>query len=182
MRKLMDLSCDEPVTVRETEDALFGAVTVELDTAAGLVDVRGDTVPQVVVRRADGVADVDARIPVGTRDGALLSLAVDGCATRIEPGRGRLTRRSFRVDVTYEGVAYRLVPDALTESRLLRDGKPIGRFASDGDGTVLAEWEDGARVRAVEAALGYALAAAFGTGAQPMWMLLLDALGDLLPG
>ncbi|CAL9299519.1 hypothetical protein AB0N23_19245 [Streptomyces sp. NPDC052644] len=178
----MDLPCEAPVTVRETEDTLFGSVAVALDTAAGVVDVRGDTVPGVVVRRADGVADVDEHIPVGTRDGALLSLVVDGEAVPVRPGKGRLTRRSFRVDVTYEGVAYRLVPDALSESRLLRDGKPIGRFSSDGDGVVLAEWQDDARVRAVEAALGYALAAAFGTGALPMWMLVLEALGDLLPG
>lgn len=178
----MDLSCEAPVRVRETEDTLFGSVAVALDTAAGVVDVHGDTVPSVVVRRAEGMADVDEHIPVGTRDGALLSLVVDGGAVPIRPGKGRLTRRSFRVDVTYEGVAYRLVPDALSESRLLRDGTPIGRFSSDGDGIVLAEWQDDARVRAVEAALGYALAAAFGTGAQPMWMLMLDALGDLLPG
>ncbi|MFJ8696239.1 hypothetical protein [Streptomyces roseolilacinus] len=167
--------------VRPAEDSLFGSVSVVLDIAAGVVDVHGDTVPRVVVRRAEGVTDVDDHVPVGTRDGALLSLSVDGGTVPIRPGKGRLTRRSFRVDVSCEGVVYRLVPDSLAGSRLLRDGEPIGRLSSDGDGTVSAEWRDGVRVRAVEAALGYALAAAFGTGAQPMWMLALEALGDLLP-
>ncbi|MFD8551058.1 hypothetical protein ACFV08_05570 [Streptomyces fradiae] len=177
----MESAQDVAVRVREAEDPLFGAVTVELDTAAGMVEVRGDTVPQIVLRRAVGVREVDEHIPVGTRDGALLSLAVDGAAVQVRPGKGRLTRRSFRVDVTYEGIVYRLVPDSLAGSRLLRDGDPLGWLESVGDGDVSARWRDGACVRAVEAAIGYALAAGFGIGAQPMWALALEALGDLLP-
>ncbi|WP_262387254.1 hypothetical protein [Streptomyces sp. TRM49041] len=168
--------------VRVAEDVLFGGIRVSLDTVGGAVTVHGDAVPGIAVRRADGVDRVDAHIPVGTRDGALLSLTVDGADVPIRPGKGRLTRGSFRVDVPYDGIVYRLVPDSMAESRLLRGRQRIGGFSSDGDGVVLARWEEGVRVRAVEAALGYALAAAFGTGAQPMWLLMADALGDLIPG
>ncbi|WP_226962590.1 MULTISPECIES: hypothetical protein [unclassified Streptomyces] len=165
-----------------TRDELFGEVRVTLDAAHGLVTVDGDGLPLVVVRRAAGTGDVDEQVPVGTRDGRRLALAVDGGAVPVSPGRGRLTRRSFRVDVAHAGVRYRLVPDSLTGSRLLRGSERVGELSSDGDGVVVARWVTGAGVRPVEAALGYGLAAAFGTGALPMWMLLLDALGDLVPG
>ncbi len=144
--------------------------------------VEGEGLPRVVVRRAEGSGEVDEHVPVGTRDGRRLALTVDGRGRPGLPGRGRLTRRSFRVDITHAGVRYRLVPDSMTGSRLLRGSERIGELSSDGDGVVVAQWAAGAGVRPVEAAIGYALAAAFGTGALPMWMLLLDALGDLLPG
>ncbi|MCH0543316.1 hypothetical protein I3F58_27960 [Streptomyces sp. MUM 203J] len=169
--------------VSTTRDDAFGEVRVVLDTAAGVVTVSGDRVPTVVIRRRAGDdVEVNAHIPVGTRDGGLLSLTVDGHSVPVRPGKGRLTRRSFRADAAYGGDRYRLVPDSMVGSRLLRGRQRLGEFSSDGDGVVLAEWRGDADVRAVEAALGYALAAAFGTGAQPMWMLALDALGDLIPG
>ncbi|MET8299260.1 hypothetical protein ABZ729_16325 [Streptomyces sp. NPDC006678] len=169
-----------PIT-SSTDDALFGDVHVSLDTREGVVTVDGEGIPSIVIRRADGT-EADDHTPVGTRDGSLLSLEIAGRATPLRPAKGRLTRKSFRVDVIRDDTTYRLVPDSIPGSRLLRDGQHIGDFASDGDGIVLAEWKEGAEVRPVEAAVGYALAVAFGTGAQPMWMLVLDALGDLLPG
>ncbi|MEN2422520.1 hypothetical protein AABB02_30985 [Streptomyces rimosus] len=43
-----------------------------------------------------------------------------------------------------------------------------------------AEWEKGAAPVPYDASVGYALAAAFGTGAEPMWKLAWDAvLGTL---
>ncbi|MFF8384272.1 hypothetical protein [Streptomyces kanasensis] len=171
------------VRVKVVEDDLFGPVTVSLDLGAGAVVVHGDAVPPVELRRDAAVSAIDEHVPVGTRDGASLTLVVDGSAVPIRPGKGRLTRHSFRVDVAHGEVVYRLVPDSLAGSRLLRDGEPIGGFTSDGDGAVLVEWRDGVGVRAVEVGLGYALAAAFGTGAGPMWLLVLEALGDLItPG
>ncbi|MFD7612586.1 hypothetical protein [Streptomyces sp. NPDC059828] len=164
-----------------THDDLFGQVHVSLDIREGVVTVAGEGIPSVVIRRADGTA-ADEHVPVGTRDGSLLSLEIDGCATPIRPAKGRLTRNSFRVDVDWADATYRLVPDSIPGSRLLRDDQHIGDLSSDGDGVVLAQWCEGARTRPVEAAVGYALAVAFGTGAQPMWMLALDAVGDLIPG
>ncbi|MCJ0875156.1 hypothetical protein [Streptomyces sp. AP-93] len=38
-----------------------------------------------------------------------------------------------------------------------------------------SEWQDKGRRTPDDAAVGYALAAAFGTGAEPMWKLTLDA-------
>ncbi|GGX15447.1 hypothetical protein GCM10010297_41100 [Streptomyces malachitofuscus] len=43
------------------------------------------------------------------------------------------------------------------------------------------EWEPGRAREPYDASVGYALAAAFGTGAEPMWKLTLDAVLDLWP-
>nr|WP_257003252.1 hypothetical protein [Streptomyces sp. Alain-F2R5] len=172
---------ERPVRESVAEDGRFGAVTVRLDTALGEVTVEGGAVPRVELRRAEG-AETDDHVPVGTRDGKRLTLTVDGEEAVLAPSKGRLTRRSFAVDVRYAGRAWRLVPDSVAGSRLLRDGEHVGDFGSQGDGRVLAEWREGAEPEALDAALGYALAAAFGTGAHPMWMLVVDAVGDIVPG
>ncbi|MFJ8535620.1 hypothetical protein [Streptomyces sp. NPDC093591] len=174
------------MTVTETpvEDSLFGPLTVRLDTERGEVVVGGEALPRIVLSRAAGT-ETDDHIPVGTRDGGRLTLTVDGEEASVRPAKGRLTRRSFRVDVRHAGHVWRLVPDSLPGSEFLRDGRRLGNFCSEGDGAVTAEWrpESGPDTApdATDAALGYALAAAFGTGAQPMWMLVGDAIGDLIP-
>ncbi|CAM5607968.1 hypothetical protein [Streptomyces avidinii] len=85
------------------------------------------------------------------------------------------------MDVEYDGAVYRLVPDSVPSSRLTRDGTHLGDFSSDGDETVIAEWREDRELRPADAAIGYALAAAFGTGAQPMWMMIVDGVSSALP-
>jgi hypothetical protein len=162
------------------QDDLFGELSVWLDPEKGEVAVEGRAVPEIVLRRVAGTR-TEEHIPIGTRKRDRLTLDVDGQEAVVRPAKGRLTRRSYRVDVRHAGHAYRLVPDSISGSRLLKDKKHIGYFSSEGDGHVLAEWKEGARVDAVDAALGYTLAAAFGTGAAPMWTHALEAAGELLP-
>ncbi|MEV6728370.1 MULTISPECIES: hypothetical protein [unclassified Streptomyces] len=100
-----------------------------------------------------------------------VTMTIDGAVVRLVPAKGFLTRHSYRVDAD----RYRLVPFSLSESSLLLDGERIGVFTSVGDGRVWAEWHDETRRTPDDAAVGYALAAAFGTGAEPMWKLTLDA-------
>ncbi|PKW11426.1 hypothetical protein SAMN05428944_1356 [Streptomyces sp. 1222.5] len=47
---------------------------------------------------------------------------------------------------------------------------------------MFAVWREGTTQSASDAALAYALAGAFCTGAQPMWMTAIETAGDLLPG
>ncbi|MEH6377095.1 hypothetical protein V7793_22575, partial [Streptomyces sp. KLMMK] len=162
-------------------DDRFGEITVLLDSDEGRVEVLGDAVPPAVLERAAG-AQTDVHVPVGTRNGAHLTMAVGAEAVRLVPGRGRLSRRSYAVKAVLDGVAYRLVPDSLDGSRLLKDGRHIGDFSSGGDGRVLAGWKEGADVAPADASVGYALAAAFGTGGQPMWMMAIEAASELIPG
>ncbi|MFE0810022.1 hypothetical protein ACFW4M_07150 [Streptomyces sp. NPDC058794] len=172
---------DKPVLETVAEDDRFGTITVRLDTGRGEVTVEGDAVPRVELYREEGT-ETDDHTPVGTRDGDRLTLTVGGEPAVISPAKGRLTRRSFAVDVRHAGRTWRLVPDSIPGSRLLRGQDHLGDFSSDGDGRVLAEWREDAEPEALDAALGYALAAAFGTGAQPMWMLAMEAVGDMIPG
>lgn len=151
---------------------------MEFDPVAGAVTVSGDGLPHVELRRTGGEAD--AHTPVGTRAADRLALTVDGEPATLALAKGRLTRRSYRVDVRCGDARYRLVPDSLAGSRLLRDGRRLGTLMCDGDGRVDAEWRENAKVLALDVSVGYALAAGFGTGAQPMWMTATEIVADLL--
>ncbi len=161
------------------QDTRFGGVTVRQDGQDRL-EVEGESIPHVVLER-DPAAEVDPHIAIGTRDPARLTLRIDGAHAELRPAKGRFSRRSYRVDVEYGGASYRLVPDSIPSSRLTRDGVHLGDFSSDGDESVIVEWKEGCEIRPADAAIGYALASAFGTGGQPMWMMIVDGVADALP-
>ncbi|MER7111581.1 hypothetical protein [Streptomyces sp. NPDC000229] len=154
--------------------------TVRLLSGAGTLDVTGPGLPHVRLVRATGT-EPDPHIPIGTRDPALLTLTVDGRPAGIAPAKGRLSRRSYRVDARVGTARYRLVPCGYGESRLLRNGRRLGELQSTGDGHVTTDWDENAKVAAQDVAVGTALAAAFGTGAQPLWETTLDAVTELIP-
>lgn len=175
----------EAFTYEHAADRLFGVVHIALDHEGGTLTVSGDGLPHTEIRRSAG-APSENHVPIGTREQGRLTLSVDGADEALRPEKGFLTRRSYRVEVesAARGQTYLLVPDSLGTSRLLRDGRLLGVFTSTGDGTVGAEWEEpksGKRVEPHDAAVGYALAAAFGTGAEPMWKLTLNALLEMWP-
>ncbi|MET8749285.1 hypothetical protein ABZW32_04270 [Streptomyces sp. NPDC004667] len=161
------------------EDTRFGGITVRQDGQDRL-EVEGEGIPHVVLERDPG-SEVDPQTAIGTRDPAFLTLRIDGREAELKPAKGALSRRSYRVDVEFEGVGYRLVPDSVPSSRLTRDGTHIGDFSSDGDELVIAEWREDAETRPLDASVGYALASAFGTGGQPMWMMIVDGVSSALP-
>lgn len=170
----------EPVVEALVADDRFGEISVRVDVVRGEVVVAGERVPRIEIRRAEGT-EFEEHIPVGTRNGTLLTLTVDGADAVIEPARGRLTRSSFRVDVGYGEHSWRLIPNSMDGSGLFRDAtEHIGDFSSEGDGRVLGEWREEAEPEALDAAFGYALAAAFGTGAEPTWMLTVDGVSSFL--
>ncbi|MER5917449.1 hypothetical protein ABT124_45815 [Streptomyces sp. NPDC001982] len=163
-------------------DDVFGHIDIRLDTDQGSVTVEGEILPQVRLVRQEG-AKPNPHTPIGTRDGARLTLRVDGCPARIAPARGWLPRRSYRVDVDAPGAHYRLVPCSTTASRLLKDKRRIAEFTSCGDGSVTAAWRTPHMgLVAQDAAIGYGLATAFGTGGKSATELLFDlVIGPLLP-
>ncbi|WP_374774979.1 hypothetical protein OG756_20740 [Streptomyces sp. NBC_01310] len=161
------------------EDTRFGEITVRQDGQNAL-EVEGEGIPRVTLER-EPESEVDPQIAIGTRDPAHLTMRIDGLEVELKPAKGGLSRRSYRVDVEYQGADYRLVPDSIPNSRFTRDGVHIGDFSCDGDEMVLAEWKEGADIRPADAAIGYALASAFGTGAQPMWMMIVDGVAAAIP-
>ncbi|MFD3938474.1 hypothetical protein ACFWSF_05215 [Streptomyces sp. NPDC058611] len=160
------------------EDTHFGAIIVRQDGQEAL-QVEGEGIPRVTLERDPG-SEADPQTAIGTRDPAHLTMRIDGRKIELKPAKGGLTRRSYRVDVACEGALYRLVPDSVPSSRLTRDGAHIGDFSSDGDELVLAEWQEGAELRPADASIGYALASAFGTGGQPLWMMIADGVSSAL--
>ncbi|MER7517152.1 hypothetical protein [Streptomyces sp. NPDC126499] len=151
---------------------------IDLDGPAGTLRVTGHRMPTVELLRTPGTTP-DDHTPIGTRDGALLTLTVDGQPAGLRPAKGRLSRRSYRVDAHVSQVRYRLVPCSYGESRLTCDGRPLGTLESTGDGRVDADWAPDATPQ--DQAVGTALAAAFGTGAQPWWQTAADIVGELIP-
>ncbi|GGT69561.1 hypothetical protein [Streptomyces lateritius] len=151
---------------------------IDLDGPAGTLRVSGYGMPTVELVRATG-ATVNRLVPIGTRRPAQLTLTVDGAPARIRPARGRLLRRSYRVDARVQGTRYRLMPYAYDRSRLTRDGRRIGALSSTGNGRVDADWAVGASPRDI--AVGTALAAAFGTGAAPWFETVGDIVSELIP-
>ncbi|MHA5052167.1 hypothetical protein [Streptomyces sp. SD15] len=161
------------------QDAVYGEIRIRLDAEDGTLTVEGEEIPLAELRRLAG-AKVNEHVPIGTRDADRLVLTVAGEDARITPARGRISRRSYRVDVAYGGAAYRLVPCSPADSKLLKDRRRIGVLTSRGDGSAEAEWKRGGKVLPQDAAIGYALAAAFGTGAQSTLDWLLDPVDALL--
>jgi hypothetical protein len=158
------------------EDPLHGVVIVHTDVDKGWVEVAGDGFPAVHVRRSE-TAEVSRYVPIGTRDPAHLTLTVDGTPGELSPGRGRFTRGSFRVDAKVGGLHYRFHPSDEDGSRLSRDGQRLGVLMLEPETIeLMAAWSPGADVRPQDAALGYALATAFGTGAESTLMMLVHTL------
>lgn len=157
-------------------DVRFGLVIVNTDGDKGTIEIAGDSVPPVHVRRMpDG--PVSPYVPIGTRRAEHLTLSVDGSPATISPGRGRFTRGSFRVDARADDVGYRLTPSDDDGSALLRDGRRLGQLMLEPKtAELLAVWADDAEVQPRDAAVGYALATAFGTGAEHTFVMLVEVV------
>ncbi|MFJ2739458.1 hypothetical protein ACIO3O_07295 [Streptomyces sp. NPDC087440] len=169
-----------PASRPPLDDPLFGAVTVIIAPHARIT-VSGPAIPRTDLTRTGGIDGADTYSAIGTRSATHLTLTVDDTPASITPGRGRLRRSTYKIDATHAGVHYRLVPTSLNTSSFLRDGATLGEFTADGDETVLVEWREDTTPQPVDASIGYTLAAAYGTGGQPMWLTLVDVVTDLIP-
>jgi hypothetical protein len=161
------------------EDPLHGVVIVHTDIERGWIELAGDGFPAVHLRRSDS-AEVSQYVPIGTRDAAHLTLTVDGAPATLSLGKGRFTRGSFRVDAHVDGVHYHFRPSDEDGSLLSRDGLRLGEFMLEPETVeLMAVWTPGADVRPQDAAVGYALATAFGTGAESTLTMLIESVwGD----
>lgn len=168
-----------PVPLIQTcvvEDPRYGVVIVHTDAEKGWIEVAGDGFPSVHLRRS-AAAEVSRHVPIGTRDPAHLTLTVAGSPATLAIGRGRFTRGSFRVDASVDGVHYRLHPSDDDGSELTRDGRKLGVLMLEPETIeLMAVWRPDADVRPQDAAVGYALATAFGTGAESTPLMLIHIL------
>lgn len=133
------------------------------------------------VRRCPN-AEVLRHVPIGTRSREHLTMLLDGHPVDLRPGPGKLTRGSYKVTVNHNGVEYLLKPANSTSSSLHRDSTRLGELSRSGDAEVKVWWEKGVEVSAADAAIGSALAAAFGTGAKFFLLALLEDGSAATPG
>jgi hypothetical protein len=131
------------------------------------------------VRRSDDVEPL-ARIPIGTREADALTMLVNDSSVDLQPGPGQLTKRSYAVTAIYRGANYRLDPFTSDASWFRRDDRFLGTFTRSVGGEIKWEPERGVEVTATDAVVGYALAAAFGTGAASTVLLVIGAAFRLI--
>jgi hypothetical protein len=154
------------------EDGQGRAVDVSVLDREVSATVGGDAT--VVLRRTSG-DDGRPGVPIGTRDAEDLELSVDGVVAPMTLGKGRLSRRSFRVSVRVGDEDLVFMPVTDHESALSRDGAELTRYHVDELGHAQI-FEDGAQTpTATESALGVALAAAFGCGGRHLLDVLVDS-------
>jgi hypothetical protein len=167
---------------RVVEDAFYGDLDIRTE-GGDRVEVSGEQVPTVAIDRSAGT-EPDRFTPIGSRDQAKLRMTVGGDEVALHPGKGKLLRRTYRIDVTNGKIHYRFRPNSVATAQLVRDGAKIVEFSMrDEDGDFLVQWlverDDS---QPADAAVGYALSVAFRTGAMSAHSALLHGLAELLPG
>ncbi|AXB41593.1 hypothetical protein [Amycolatopsis albispora] len=162
---------------RAVDDEHYGELTIRTSDERDVVEVSGVRVPTVVLRRSPGV-EPNKFVPIGTRKARHLTMTVNGTGAELRPGPGRLTRRSYRIELTLAGTHYKFTPDINDDMLLTRDGTKIASFTLNDDGEFFVHWDsDGAQP--ADAAIGYALSAAFGTSTTGIFTVLLHGSENL---
>ncbi|GIE36786.1 hypothetical protein Ait01nite_098310 [Actinoplanes italicus] len=154
-------------------------VELEVDEGRVAVTATHDGHIGTAVIERHGSATKAKHVPIGTRDAKSLTMTVDSEQVTLRPGPGRYTRGSYKVRVRHGAAKYLYRPKSPDTHRLLRDGVQLGDFEIRKDGSIDVTWHEGATPTATDAAVGYALAAAFGTGAQFFIMMMLDLVGQV---
>jgi hypothetical protein len=157
-----------------TDDEIRFEVSVEVAEGRVAVVARaGATESRATIERS-AEADIQSYIPIGTRDAAQLTMRLEDAPIALTPGPGRYRRGSYKVEARHAGCHYLLEPASEVSSRLSRDGVALCEFTRTGDGVIRVWWERGPMVGPVDAALGYALVAAFGAGAKSLLGAFFD--------
>lgn len=181
------------MSVQEITDARFGAIAIERAEDDRTVNVSGEAIPTGSLARTGG-ARRRGDVPIGTRDPRYLHLEIDGRTYDVRPAAGRLTRRSYRIDIAGHGQSWLFDPAARHGHRLLRGERAtapveLGVFGA-GRVAIAAQWAEPSHtgdtskepdvITADDCALGYLLSAAFGTGAQALPMAIFQGTVDIL--
>lgn len=184
------------MAVHEIVDSRFGAIVIERTDAGRAVRISGETIPAGSITRIGG-AQMRGDVPIGTRNPRYLHLELDGRSFEVRPAAGRLTRRSYRIDVAGHGTSWLWTPATRHSHQLLGDERATGRaelgIFTAHQATITARWSDeshaggsgaaAAGITGEDCALGYLLAAGFGTGAQALLMAIFHGTVDILiPG
>ncbi len=177
---------------------MFGNIVVErTDTR---VSTRLESDDSIVVTIERSGPRKRKRVPIGTRKADRLSARINDRKIALSPGKGILTLRSYRVVAEIEGRYLSLRPVDV-ESSLFIGGKPneaekeFGELTAGTGGTIDMVWAVPRTVtilkKSVEITppeptiedllIGYAMAAAFGTGGLPLTAVVLGLMNASQP-
>lgn len=184
------------VSETTSDSGLFGEVVVTLtDDRCAVRFASGDS-PVVTIERLG--ARTRKNVPIGTRAAGCLTAHVNDRAMTVRPGSGRVFRRSYRVVAEIDGRVVSLRPKSI-DTCLFIDGRPkeiereFGEFTARADGTIEVAWQTLTEIRALrktvvppeataeDVLIGFALAAAFGTGSLSAISIALGFVSAAFP-
>lgn len=179
----------------EVDSGIWGTVVIERAEARVRTRLACDAQMSVVLERRG--PRTDKRCHLGSRDAAAVSATVNGRAFTLDIGRARVTKRSYRVIAEVDGRHLSMRPENLEMSTFV-NGKPyeiekeFGELTAKSDGTVEVFWALPKKVlnqaieppqpAAEDVLIGYAIAAAFGTGALSFTSILMGFIAAAMPG
>ncbi|WP_072808977.1 hypothetical protein [Rhodococcus zopfii] len=179
---------------RTAVDTLIsGTVIIERSENSVRTFPESDDSNSVVIER---IGPRTHKCPLGTRDAAAVSARVNGRELTLTIGSGRLFKRNYRIVAEFDGRFVSLRPKDIEATTYL-NGKPheiekeFGEFTLRAGGTVEVFWALPRKVlhktveppvpTVEELLVGYALAAAFGTGDLSLTTIVMGAVASMMP-
>jgi hypothetical protein len=179
----------------EVDTEMWGILVIERAEGRVRTFLASDSEVSVVIERHG--PRTRTRCHLGSRDVSAVSAALDGRAVRLDIGRGKLFKRSYRITAVVDGRCLSMRPKDL-ETATFVNGKPseienaFGELTVKADGTVDVFWALPTKVlgrrieppvpTSADVLIGYALAAAFGTGALSFTAILMGFVSEAIPG
>ncbi|MFD3507849.1 hypothetical protein [Nocardia sp. NPDC058666] len=179
----------------EVDTGFWGTLVIERFDAGVRTFLRSDTEFSAVIERRG--PRTDKRCHLGSRDGAAVSAVVNGRAFALDIGRGKLLKRSYRITAEIDGRYLSMRPKDI-ETATFVNGKPheiekeFGELTAKADGAVDVVWALPKKVlnQVVEppqptvedVLVGYAIAAAFGTGSLSLTTIVMGFVAAAMPG
>ncbi|GAB2653963.1 hypothetical protein [Nocardia goodfellowii] len=138
-------------------------------------------------------------VPIGTRKGNRIVARVDDREIKVTPGSGRLLKRTFRIAVEIDDRSLSFRPSTI-DTVMFINGKPseIEKHFCDltakANGEIDVAWALPQTVKILDRTIeppvpttedlliGYALAAAFGTGALSLTAIVAEMVALAIPG
>ncbi|WP_280264294.1 hypothetical protein [Nocardia wallacei] len=179
----------------EVDTLISGVVIIERSEGKVRTYLESDAGTAVTIEREG--PRTDKRSPIGSRHSSALTMRLNDRELGLTVGSGRVLKRTYRVVVEIDGRVVSLRPKDI-ETHTFLNGKPheiekeFGELTARADGTIEVFWALPKKVlhKTIEPPvpttedllIGYAAAAAFGTGALSLTTILMGAVASIMPG
>lgn len=179
------------------DTVLYGNIVVDRADSSVTTYPEGDESVVVHIERVG--PRTRKNVPIGTRSGECIAARVGDRAITVSPGSGRLFKRTYRISVALDDRIVSFRPSTVDTVTFI-DGRPheIEKSFCDltaaADGTIDVTWAVPQTVRILgktieppiptteDLLVGYALAAAFGTGALSLVAVVAEMVAMVVPG